>query len=323
MIAVCVSIDTEVDHRADSWHKSRPLTFRSVVEGVPHRLSPLFARHGARPTYLLTYEVMNDAASVEALARLRDAELGTHLHGDHVPPDARVPELAGAKSWDFNCAYPADLERAKLQTITERFRACFARAPRSYRAGRYGASGRTARLLVELGYRVDSSVTPGLRWRNDAQSAEVDFRRAPRAPYRPSAADLARPGELPLWEVPVTILRRPIAWDAAVGAYQAITRRPMRRYPVWLRPSTTSWPWLRWAAARLVRQAGAEPLTLCNIMFHSMEVVPAASPYARSESDAGRILTRLDRLLGFLAAAGARFFTLSELADLLDANQMP
>jgi hypothetical protein len=198
MIAVVVSIDTEADHLGHLWQKTAPLRFQSITRGIPERLSPLFQAYGARPTYLVTTEVLDDAASVEQLTRLADCELGAHLHGDHVAPQATP--AAGAKSWDFTCFYSAELERAKLETLTRQFVDRIGRRPVSYRAGRYAASGKTAKALVDLGYRVETSVTPGIEWIHEHHpSQHLDFRPAPRSPYRPAENDLASPGSLPIW----------------------------------------------------------------------------------------------------------------------------
>jgi hypothetical protein len=316
MIAATITIDTEADHRGDAWVKTAPLRFASVTDGVPHVLAPLFAKHRARPTYLVTTEVMNDEASVEALARAKDCELGTHLHGDHVAPAARAPDPAGQTSWDFTCCYPAELERGKLETITDQYRDRFGRKPLSYRAGRYGASGRTARYLAELGYRAETSVTPGIEWINENDASHrLDFRHAPRIPYRPSAHDLAREGSLPIWEIPVTILEHPALWNRGFHIAQRALGRPVQSYPLWLRPSTTSRAWLWWMVREVMRRPGPK---VFNIMFHSMEVVAGASPYNPNGAATARILRRLDYLLGLLASHGATFFTLAELAETLD-----
>jgi hypothetical protein len=319
MIFVAVSIDTEVDHRGNAWIKTAPLQFRSVLDGIPGTLASLFAAHGGRPTYLLTTEVMDDPESVDVLESIDHAELGTHLHGEHVPPEARVPDPTGAQSWDFTCCYPEDLERAKLLWITEQFRDRFARAPLSYRAGRYAASGRTARILSELGYLAETSVTPGMRWVHEFDpSCILDFRHAPLDPYRPSNDDLAKPGELPIWELPITILPHPQWWNVGISAYQRLRFRPLQPYPLWLRPSTTSWPWLRWMVHYRLRQVSASAVTVFNVMFHSMEVIADASPYSATPHAAEGVLNRLNRLLGLFEQLGARFVTLSELVEELE-----
>lgn len=316
MIHVAVSIDTEADHQARSWVRTDPLTFRSITWAVPEILSPIFKETGARPTYLLAFEVLNDPASVETLRSLSDAEVGVHLHGDHVPPGADPALAAGTASMDLQCWYPEEVERTKLVTITDVFRDRTARPARSFRAGRYGASGRTVALLGTLGYVVDSSVTPGVLWAGERDPTHVlDFRQAPVAPYHPSPADLSTPGDLGVLEVPITVVPRPAWSDAGVMFAQRVLRRPIRRYPLFLRPSTASWPWLRWAIDRATATARAGGDAWLNVMFHSMEVVPGASPYSRTAREADRVAGRLRRILLLLRARGARFHTLTELAD--------
>jgi hypothetical protein len=265
---------------------------------------------------------MDDEVAVDALRRVVDAELGTHLHGDHAPPDARVPVIAGSKSWDFNCCYAEDLERRKLESLTAQFRDRFDRNPLSYRAGRYSASGRTARILSRLGYVAETSVTPRIRWVHEFEpDCVLDFRAAPLDPYRPASDDLSRPGDVPIWEVPITILPAPSWWSTGVSAYQRLRSLPVREYPIWLRPSTTSWPWLHWIVNRRLYGPHQSPLTVFNIMFHSMEVIEGASPYSPDARSTRRILHRLDRLLRLLRDAGAQFVTLSQLAEHLSHRQ--
>ena len=114
-----------------------------------------------------------------------------------------------------------------------------------------------------------------------------------------------------LWEVPVTI--RPRAWS----------RLPVigRRFEAqWLRPT-------RGTAARLIALARAEirdasrrwprrPVVL-NAMFHNVEIVPGASPYAQTEAAAQGILARLTALLGFAEGGGIRVVGLSDVPGLL------
>ncbi|MBI4347412.1 MAG: hypothetical protein HY553_11185 [Elusimicrobia bacterium] len=319
MIEVAVSIDTEAD-AGDTWRRSAPLAFRSVTVGIADVLTPVFREFGVRPTYLLSSEVLEHDESIGVLSRLRDAELGTHLHGDHVAPGAsQAPE--GTSSSELACLYPEDVERGKLVTISRIFTDRLGRPPRAYRAGRYGASGRTARLLAELGYEVDASVAPGTVWTSPRQArGRVDFRGAPLAPYRPDANDLRRPGDVAIVEVPITILPRPLWWDAGVMAGQWLSRRPLVRYPVWLRPSTTPWPWLAWTMRNAVRRTMRDGQAWLHVMLHSMEVIAGTSPYSCGPGEAARVVARLCRLLRALRHEGARFHTLSELGALAIAR---
>jgi hypothetical protein len=297
---LCISIDCECD-KGVGWRTQRPLSFVGVHEGIGARLAPLLRRFRARATYLLSPELLQDAACVARLRALQsEAELGTHLHGEMTAPGAHVPEVTEV----VQRAYPEAIERAKLRSLGDAFAAAFGRAPRVFRAGRFGLGERSLDLLAELGYTVDSSVTPFVDW---SAIGGLSFVGAPTQPYRPDPAAPARPGSAPLCEVPVTI--RPsvlplVGW----------------RWPRWLRPTRGSVRGL----VRLMRDEiadgaagdGARPVVL-NAMFHNVEVVPGASPYARSERQAGAILRRLEGMLEFAASAGIPVVGLEEAAALV------
>jgi hypothetical protein len=298
-VYLCVSIDCECDKGA-AWRTRRPLSFVAVHEGIGARLAPLFRRYHARATYLLSPELLRDARSVERLRALApEAELGTHLHGEFAAPDEHEPEVTRV----FQRDYPEALERAKLTSLTEQFERAFDFPPRSFRAGRFGIGPSTLGILEALGYAVDSSVTPFVDWSGQG-AVGLSFRGAPTQPYHPDRALPGQPGTSPLVEVPVTI--RP-------------SRVPLlgRWLQRWLRPT-------RGSARRLVALAeeeiaaapGAGPVVL-NAMFHNVEVIPGASPYAADEPRAAGILMRLESLLRFAAAAEIPVVGLGDIPALL------
>lgn len=300
-VLACISIDCECD-KGPGWRSQRPLRFAGITEGVAHRLAPLFAHHGARPTYLISPEVLRDAASVDVLrAQRHAAELGTHLHGEYADPDAHEPDVTRV----FQRDYPAPVERAKLTWLTQKFRAAFGHAPRSFRAGRFGIGPSTISILESLDYHVESSVTPTQDW-SSAGAPGLDFRAAPSQPYHPDRHLPGLAGSSPLWEVPITIRRA--WWSRLSGGGR------------WLRPTWGT-------AARLIDVACAEvrdaqrrqpdrPVVL-NAMFHNVEVIPGASPYARTEAAARQILARLAALLDFTTREGIRVVGLADLPGFL------
>jgi hypothetical protein len=302
---MCVSIDCECD-KGPKWLCRRPLGFEGVYEGIFHRLHPLFARYGAKPTYLLSPEVMRDEASVEGLRRLRGAELGTHLHGEFAEPQAFEPDVTRV----FQRDYPPELERQKLSSMTDLFVAAFDRRPTSFRAGRFGIGDRSLELLAELGYTVDSSVTPNVDWAS-AGAVGLDFRGAPTQPYRPNPRAPAHRGDGALLEIPVTIRPRRAARIPFLG--------PLLE-PRWLRPTKTSAEELVAIAAEEIeecRKGGRTQPVVLNVMFHNVEVVANASPYADTDRDAQAILGRLEGLLHFGAREGFSFVGLSDVAELV------
>jgi hypothetical protein len=297
---LCVSIDCECD-KGPGWRTQKPLAFMGIITGIGARLQPLFARFGAKPTYLLSPEVLRDDASLELLAALKqNAELGTHLHGEFAEPDAFEPDLTGA----FQCHYDRDIEAAKLSCLTERYRSAFGRAPRSFRAGRFGIGPHSLGLLVQQGYHVDSSVTPHKDW-SRAGAPEVSFLDAPTQPYWPVPGKPACPAlSGTLLEVPVTI--RPVKIPL------------LNRFlePRWLRPTHTR-------AARLIALAQEEikaavpgrPAVL-NCMFHNIEITAGTSPYAGTWAEADTILANLAGLLAWAQNHGISCIGLGDVPGL-------
>jgi hypothetical protein len=52
-------------------------------------------------------------------------------------------------------------------------------------------------------------------------------------------------------------------------------------------------------------------------MFHNVEVIPNASPYARDEDEAATILGRVDGLLAFAEREEIRVIGLSQVPEIL------
>ena len=283
------TIDTECDHDA-RWARSKPLTFRSVREGVPQHLQPVFDAADAVPTYLLTVEVLEDPESVAALKGLRGRhELGTHLHSAFIEPEKKFFDYAGVDSPDFQCHCAADIEFRKLDNLTRLFESRLGYRPRSFRAGRFGAGVNTIRSLARLGYTVDTSVTPHILWRHP--DGDVDFRRAPEQPYFPAAdnLNLAGPDPGPVLEVPVT------------------TKRRFLRGPHWLRPWMSTISSMKAIVRDHLRRHRARKVVVLNMMFHSMEVIPQASPYPQTESETRRFLDDLAAVLHWCRNQGVEF----------------
>ena len=285
----CVTIDVEPDCQTD-WRRSDPLRFGNVVEGIPNILTPLFERYGVRPTYLLSPEVMDDARAVDVLKRVPNAELGTHLHAEYCEPERVYEDAAGTASLTFPSALSDEILAGKIRNITEQFQRAFRQAPAVYRAARFGADERTWRGLGELGYTVDTSVTPGIDW---TSKGGPDFSREPDQPRRVDGGVL---------EVPVTI---------APGILSKMMPGQWFAWR-WLRPSVMT----AWGMRRLIDDMiGKHPDRVClNMMFHSMEVIPGASPYVRSERGRRAFLKRLEAVLAYAQRCGCRFVHAGDLA---------
>ncbi|MCA9246776.1 MAG: polysaccharide deacetylase family protein [Planctomycetales bacterium] len=194
-----VTVDTEEEGLWGGEYRREGNTVENI-RGVP-RFQQICDSLGVRPTYLVDTPV---AASDEAVAILRPlqdegrAEIGAHLHPWCAPP---FDEPLGSEN-SYQCNLPVSLQREKLHNLTGLITKQFGSRPVSFRAGRYGLDVAGARLLEELGYRVDSSVVPFYDY---APQHGPDFRDAPHTPYHVGHASLCQRGEASsILEVPVS-----------------------------------------------------------------------------------------------------------------------
>jgi len=297
-----VSIDTECD-KSHNWTTASPLTFRGVVEAIPERLQPLFRDFGVRPTYLLSPEVLCDPASVSTLRNLRDAELTTHLHGDYIVPRIKTWDFAGTVTDEMQWEYGPELERAKLTSLTEMFIQQFGYRPKTFRAGRFGASNHTGAILQDLGYILDSSVTPHICWTSRQGVKRPDYRGFPEFPYALGAdGDIWKPQSGGKFlELPVTIL--PPGAVAANNPHE----------PIWFRPWYSDADTLSRVLKHVLDQPAvggvSRPLVM---MFHNVELVAGASPYPQTKADVQRYLDMLKRVFDLAAKRGLRACTMAE-----------
>ena len=207
---------------------------------------------------------------------------------------------------------------AKLRALTTEIREAFGAAPTAFRAGRFGLDATGARLLADLGYVVDSSVTPYVSWAGNpgrpGRGGGPDFRRHTPYPFR--VAGSGAPG---LVELPVTILptyavtRR---WRAAREHWEARPSRVVRRtlrvwrrpQPLWMRPRPE---YTAADLAALLLEAERRHLPFVVFMFHSSELMPGGSPYRPAQASVDELLVLLDGLFGLARRRGHSFVTLS------------
>ena len=312
--AFIITVDTEGD---DLWScPDRPTTRNSAA--IP-RFQELCERHGLRPTYLVDYEmalcpVFGELAA-DVLAR-NTAEVGMHLHAATTPP-ARAPVVASDDRSPLLGEYTEQAMREKIVTQTRLLEDRLGCRPVSHRGGRWSFDERYARILVEQGYEVDCSVTPGIDWRSviDRPGAPgvPDYRGFPRGSYFLDPDDVSRPGRSSLLEVPMTIeMRRAEMFERARAALPrgSFGRRVVDRLlpaAEWLRPNGRN---LR-SMLSILRSEQVSVSGYAEMMIHSSELLPAASPLFPSERSVEVLFEHLDGLFE-AAAEGFEAATLAE-----------
>jgi hypothetical protein len=292
-----VGIDTEGDNQWDAAARANQ-RFENIY-ALP-RLHALFARHGVRPTYVVTYPVAADAASAAVLRDLRaggDCEIGAHHHAWETPPCT----AEDVKRHPYASNLPLAQFEAQLTALTDAIASAVGERPVSYRSGRFGFSAAHVPGLERLGYLVESSVAPLFY---EAHKKGPDFVEAPLRPYFLAYDSATSPGASCVLELPVSaaLNRR---WPAALQHIYArapkpyTTKRVLRKLRVahvrWLRPSYSSLDDM----IDLARDLAGRGEPILNLLFHSSEAIVGGSPYNTSESELRAFCDRLERFFEF------------------------
>lgn len=306
-----VAIDTEGDNQWEASARANQ-TFENL-HALP-RLHARFARHGVRPTYVITYPVATDGRSAEVLRGLlagADCEIGAHHHAWETPPCS----AEDVRRHPYASALPRVQFEQQLASLTDAITAATGTAPVSYRSGRFGFSADHVAGLERLGYLVESSVAPLFY---EAHKGGPDFVEAPLTPYFLAYDSATRPGTSNVLEVPVSAalnrrLPKPLQYLYARAPKPYTTKRALRILGLlrmrWLRPSYSSLDDM----IALARQLAADGEPVLNLLFHSSEAIVGGSPYNRTQGELDAFFDRLDRFLAFATRdLGAVPLTLAE-----------
>jgi len=315
--SIIFTVDTEPD---DQWAPPLPdgtlppFTFANT-RGLG-ALRDFFRQRNAPVTWMTSYSIARDPESARLLrdcARDGD-EIAGHLHGWETPPYAEFDRTARP----FIGEYDADTRMAKHRSLLAAHEDAFGARPVSYRAGRWGVDALELQHIEELGYTIDSSIPPG-----------IDFRdrfglRDPGPDFRSHLAVAPRPHSVGgLWEVPASIA--PIGFlSRATGMARVAARRNEgsgaaralsnmlaatgAQELIWVRP-------LKHPRAKLVRateELMRRGAPIINVMFHSSEAFAGTSPLSRSQEDVDRLHDDLDAILAAARAHGAVARTLRD-----------
>jgi hypothetical protein len=312
-----ITIDVEPDCSPD-WRYSDPLQFKGVSTGIRERLQPLFNKYNIIPTYLINNVVMEDANSVEVFRNLPGQfELGTHLHPEFIEPQKEIFDYAGQRS-DANCCfYEPVIEYEKIKSITRLFQQSFGYNPTSFRAGRFSAGTNTIGSLKKLGYKVDTSVTPHINWKDRTRQRPVDYRNAPEQPYFMGSDSIIHDhGSGSMLQVPVSIALKKRSVLELIK--QIIKSRQLSRSlskPCWLRPVFSDRADFRWIVENFRQQYSGRQAIVYNVMFHNVEVMPSLSPYSITEQDCSNYLALLEWFFEFCKQSNIQSSSLSALYD--------
>jgi hypothetical protein len=86
--------------------------------------------------------------------------------------------------------------------------------------------------------------------------------------------------------------------------------------PVWLRPSFNSPDAIKKLIVKLIKHYSSSGTVVLNMMFHSMEFYPGASPYSKNQEDCKRLINRVEFIVKYCKEIGVKFCKLSQVRNL-------
>ena len=290
-----IFVDTEEEF---DWSKphSRQERSTSALESLPviHRR---LKSYGVEPVYLVDHPIATDPRCVATLREYlehKECAIGTQLHPWVNPPFDEEVSLYNS----FPGNLPIEIERAKLERLTETIENAFGRRPIVYRAGRYGVGPNTAGLLKEAGYKVDVSVRALFDYSDDGGP---DFSRILPFPYRIGDGDLL---EVPLTAGYVGALRgrgdRLFRRAGRVPRLRGLLARTGLLGRVALTPEGMPLSEVIEAVDRLMEDG----IKLFSISFHSPSLQPGHTPYVRTEADLELFYAWWDGIFDFFSRRG-------------------
>jgi len=295
-----ITIDAEGD---DLWANPREITTRNA-EYLP-RFQSLCERFGFKPVYLTNYEmalsdVFADFAR-DVIAR-GTGEIGMHLHAWNSPPLDPLTD-DDFRFHPYLIEYPEPVMKEKIKVITRLLEHRFDHKMISHRAGRWAFDGRYAAMLLEEGYCVDCSVTPGVDWSinpgNPAGNGGSDYTAFPDRPYFLDPSDISAPATGSLLEVPLTVrpsgVCRTASWVYRVPLLRQAAHRVSPKLQ-WLCPVPLLEKHNLNAMLQVARAARTEDVDHMEFMLHSSELMPGGSPAFRDALAIDRLYEHLEML---------------------------
>jgi len=308
-----VVVDTEEEF---DWNRFDRTNTSVAAMADLHHGQHVCDQHGIVPTYVADHPVVTQPAGIaplRALLREQRATLGAHLHPWVTPPFTE--EVTARNSYPGNL--PAELEQAKLRTLTDAIEANLGVRPLVYKAGRYGIGPNTARILEAEGYEVDCSPSPAFDFSGDGGP---DFARCDAMPYwfgktrrllciPTTGAFLGRAGGL-----------SPSLWRAATSPVASRLRVPgvLSRLGVISRVRLSPEGFDLHALVRLTRFLFARGQRVFVLSYHSSSLRPGCTRYVQSVAERATFLGVMNNYFGwFLRDLGGVPATPMQLRDRL------
>jgi hypothetical protein len=312
-----ITIDTEGDNQWDVNGRKNITTENAKY--LP-RFQKLCEEYGFKPTYLTSYEMAQDGFFVKfAKSCLKNGtcEIGAHPHGWSCPPNYSLTS-DDFKYGSFMAEYPEDIIFQKTEYLKKNLESVFETQITSHRSGRWSLNKTQVKILNSLHFKVDSSVTPAVSWKdqlgNLKGSCGTDYTNFPISPYFIDLEDISKPGNSQLLELPMTIKNNYPPLLRTIHDYFKKGYCEKAMHFLFCHPFTWFRPTLKNTAAilRLIENRFDENSDYLMFMLHSSEFMPGGGPIFKTPDDIERLFGNLVKIFAAINRVKAKPVTCNE-----------
>ncbi len=282
-----ITVDTEEEF---DWSRTPFPSSGGTVKNINElrQIQKVFAELNAKATYFVDFPVLKGRLARDILKEFYEkygAEIGSHLHPWCTPPFEEQLNPPNTMA----TMLPTPLLKSKMEVLTESFIEAFGFRPLSYRAGRFSFDGVSAKIIDDLGYKIDSSITPFYDWSN---YDGPDFFFAHLRPYFIDGEDLfCEDKNGKILEVPISAGFNRVPFKFWSKIYWSANHNPLRSLKllgalhrtnllklISLSPESESLEDMK----ALVKNLCCEGIQVFNMMFHSSSLLPGGTSFSRT-----------------------------------------
>lgn len=269
-----ITVDTEADNQ---WKIPSKLSVNNL-KYIP-RFQSLCENYNLPVTYLVTHEVASSKFAKKLFlpwVKKATCEIGAHLH----------PWSYNKKMSDVIDSHPYPYEynfkdlQIMIENLTFLIKNTFNVKPVSYRAGRYGICSNQIRILSNLGYKIDTSVTPNIRWQNSNEKRNEmilppNFMGFKSDIYNINSEDISKEGDSGIMEIPITTLKTP--------QFYRRLKKIIKKQNYYIQFRITPETSFRDLKKIIIKSIGKDKEYIM-LFLHSSELMAGGSPYFKTKS---------------------------------------
>ncbi len=295
-------------------------------------LQNIFNKYNATPTYLINYPVATNEVSVKILKKYHIdnlCDIGVHCHPWNTPP---FTEEFNAKN-SFMCNLPDELVYIKMSNLLRAIKNNFNTLPISFRAGRWGFGPNIAKIIRDLGLKIDTSITPFCNWNKYlgpvfdlTDNVAYGFNENRILCRKAANCSSCLKEKECILQLPPTVgflqsnfklchnvreifKEKPYSWTKLLGI---LDRARILNYR-WLSPEMASCEDM----INLSRVMMGKGYRFLNMSFHSTSLLPGKSPFVKTDQDLVLFLDKIDRYLKFALSENIKCIKLSAVHEVI------